>query len=796
MKCQLKTNPIALQENIIIGENYRITMLTEALVRLEYSHNHSFEDRASQMVLNRNFSKTNWRMLRNEDGIEIHTPRISIYYNEKEFSVNGLSIKVKGNISAYHSEWRYSEQFESLKGTARTLDMADGITELEEGIVSRNGFAVLDDSGTQVLKEDGWVEPRRKESIDVYFFGYGHSYKEALKDFYYLCGNTPMLPRYALGNWWSRYYQYSEGEYLELMDKFQEKQIPFAVAVIDMDWHLTEIDSKYGSGWTGYTWNKKLFPEPKRFLEKLRDKGMHVTLNVHPADGVRAYEDAYNNMAKEMGVNIENEDAVIFDASSQKFMEAYFKYVHHPLEEEGVDFWWIDWQQGGSSKIAGLDPLWILNHYHFLDNQRHEKRPMTFSRYAGPGSHRYPVGFSGDTITTWESLQFQPYFNTTASNIGYGWWSHDIGGHMMGYKNDEMVARWVQFGVFSPIMRLHSSNSPFNGKEPWRFKSETEDVMSEFLRMRHKLIPYIYTMNYRAYKEGIPLCTPMYYEYPERAEAYEVPNQFFFGNLCIVAPITTPRIINLNVACVNCWMPAGEYYDMYTHTRYRGNRKMDMYRTIHEIPVLIKAGGILTSTDEIDNANACHNPEQLSVQVFTGASGRFTLYEDDNQTCDYLLEKKVETIFEYEEKENVAILKVNAVNNKECYIPDTRKYHIEFIGITYGANTQIQVRNRGEEKSAEVIMNHKDNVMRIVVKDVSVQETLEIQINNYIVKNNPVEQMIFDFLNQAEIEFGMKEKIYDIVLKNEDVGQALSELCSLNMSKELLGVCVEILTAA
>ena len=100
--------------------------------------------------------------------------------------------------------------------------------------------------------------------------------------------------------------------------------------------------------------------------------------------------------------------------------------------------------------MEGLDPLWMLNHFHFLDNARDGKRPMTFSRYAGPGSHRYPVGFSGDTVVTWESLQFQPYFTSTASNIGYGWWSHDIGGHMGGYKDDELEGRWVSAGrIFS-----------------------------------------------------------------------------------------------------------------------------------------------------------------------------------------------------------------------------------------------------------------------------------------------------------------------------------------------------------
>ena len=134
-----------------------------------------------------------------------------------------------------------------------------------------------------------------------------------------------------------------------------------------------------------------------------------------------------------------------------------------------------------------------------MDSAREGKRPLTFSRYAGPGSHRYPIGFSGDTIVTWESLDFQPYFTLTASNIGYGWWSHDIGGHMLGYKDDEMTVRWVQLGIYSPIMRLHSSSSEFNGKEPWRYKKEAEMVMDHMLRERHRMIPYLYTMNYRSY---------------------------------------------------------------------------------------------------------------------------------------------------------------------------------------------------------------------------------------------------------------------------------------------------------
>lgn len=109
---------------------------------------------------------------------------------------------------------------------------------------------------------------------------------------------------------------------------------------------------------------------------------MHVTLNIHPADGVRAFEDVYEDMAKAMGVDYENEEPVNFDAADPNYLEASFHYIFHPMEDKGVDFWWLDWQQGGVTKVEGLDPLWVLNHYHYLDNARGGKRPMTFSRYA------------------------------------------------------------------------------------------------------------------------------------------------------------------------------------------------------------------------------------------------------------------------------------------------------------------------------------------------------------------------------------------------------------------------------
>ena len=431
-------------------------------------------------------------------------------------------------------------------------------------------------------------------------------------------------------------------------------------------------------------------------------------------------------MAKAMGVDIEKQEPVLCDLANPDFLENYFTCLHHPREEEGVDFWWIDWQQGNTTKIEGLDPLWILNHFHFLDHQRTGKRPLLFSRYAGPGSHRYSVGFSGDTITTWESLQFQPYFTAVASNIGYGWWSHDIGGHMLGYKDDEMTARWTQFGVYSPILRLHSSNSEFNGKEPWRFKPETEKAMGEALRERHRLLPYLYTMNYRAYKEGLPLVQPMYYEYPENGEAYYVKNQYLFGSVLMVAPVTSPREKGINRAKTVVWLPEGLWYDLYTGMMYSGDRMLVMYRSIESIPVLAKAGGILPLTEEIRGTEAGRNPKSLHIKVFTGASGDFVLYEDDNETCAYEKGSCVKTFMSRRKEKEEVVFEIRRPKGALELIPQRRTYRVDFVGMKGYCKGADKGLYRWKKSSGSGSYNRKLQAVEVCVGEVSIKQEVRV----------------------------------------------------------------------
>lgn len=788
---RIKTEGHAEDAAIIQGEKYRFTVLTEEMIRLEYCEDGQFEDRATQCVIDRKFKVPEYQVIENEESLEIITDKIHLVYNKQKFTDYGLSVQVRGNISLYHSIWHFGEEATDLRGTARTLDEADGAIELEHGIISRFGYGILDDSRSLVITEDGWVEPRKEDCIDIYFLGYGHEYEHCLKDYYHLTGKTPLLPRYALGNWWSRFYRYNDQEYKALMTRFEKEEIPFSVSVIDMDWHLVDIDPKYGSGWTGYTWNKELFPDPKEFMTWLHDHGLKVTLNVHPAGGVQAHEEKYKEMAEAMGRDWEKEEPVNFDVTDQKFLKAYFEYLHHPNEEEGVDFWWLDWQQGGLSKIPGLDPLWMLNHYHYLDSGRRGKRRLTFSRYAGMGSHRYPVGFSGDTIISWESLAFQPYFTANASNVGYGWWSHDIGGHMKGYRDEELSTRWIQFGVFSPIMRLHSSNSAFTGKEPWNYNAVSENIMKRYLKLRHEMIPYLYTMNYHASHDGQPLIRPMYYLEPEQPEAYEVPNEYYFGTELVVCPITEPTDKAAGTACVKAWIPEGKWYDIFSGLKYDGGRMLELYRSLEDIPVLAKEGAIIPLTDLTEYTNSVENPKELAVKIVPGKKNAFILMEDTGDTCEDKEENWAQTKLEWI-NENEFI--IHPANGNLDVIPKRRTWKMEFYGIADVDNLEVTVGGKAIE--TERIYDEKRHICQVNIPETEVTEQITISFSKgYLLRENNKPAEIFALLYQAKIEYEVKEKIYAYMKEGKTSSEMLGIIQAMHLPDSVCGMLSEVLLA-
>lgn len=779
-----------MQSSYITGEHYRITVLTPALIRLEYSHQGRFEDRPTQVIQNRSFPVPDYQVWKTEHGIELHTDSLNLFYDEKPFSRNGLWIENRSECRGIYCTWHFGDElYENLGGTARTLDEADGAVPLEPGILSRlQGYSVLDDSHSYALTEEGWLEPPEKDRQDLYFFSYGYAYQQALYDFFHLCGSTPLLPRYALGNWWSRFYRYSDQEYLELMSCFSGGKIPLSVAVVDMDWHES-TDGPDWKGWTGFTWNRELFPDPKGFLNKLHQMGLHVTLNLHPAEGIQPHEEMYPEAAAALGKDAARHQRIPFDPANRHFLNVYFNDILHPREAEGVDFWWIDWQQGGICSLPDLDPLWLLNHFHTLDIGRNGKRPLILSRYAGPGSHRYPIGFSGDSVISWKSLAFQPYFTATASNIGYGWWSHDIGGHTHGKRDDELQVRWLQYGVFSPIVRLHSTNNPFNGKEPWRYSPECSRIMKHFLRLRHQLLPYLYTMNWLSHEKGKMLVQPMYYSYPKMEEAYQVPNQYFWGSEIIVAPITKQMNAILKMGDVTCWLPDGIWHDVLTGMIYHGGSMRKLFRTLEHIPVLAPAGAIIPLQADPEDQNPY--PVEMLIFVFAGADGDFLLYEDDGETMDYKLGKYRKTQMRFSRKKGTSFT-ITPEHPTEEWIGQ-RHYVVTFSGVLDCSDGMIASIN-GKPVPAKTEYDIQKRRLSISLPFTSVADTIRIDIpSDLCVAKNDQQDYWKQMLNRAQIDYELKAKIWETLVAKGSEIRRLQALQALDLPESLLDALCEVM---
>ena len=785
--------PVSCIASVVAGQKYRFTVLTSRLIRMEYCPSGIFEDRASQSVFYRDFPEASFTFQKCDGVLTLETEYLTLIYRENEpFCKESLAVALKREPA---SCWHYGEDFEDLGGTARTLDEANGAIPMGRGVCSRNGFSVLDDSETMVLDSDGWVAVRRPDTVDSYFFGYGYDYVAAVQDLYRLTGLPPMLPAYALGNWWSRYHAYTQQEYCDLMDRFRREDIPFSVGVVDMDWHIVDIpeedrDPELPSGWTGYTWNKALFPDYKAFLKYLKDNHLHTALNLHPAEGVRRHESMYPEMAKASGIDPASGKRVPLDILSKEHMANYFDIIHHPYEAEGVDFWWMDWQQGTDywwihepnapgqyqDPRERMDPLWMLNHQHILDISRNGKRPMFFSRFVGPGSHRYPVGFSGDTTATWESLKFQPYFTAAASNVGYSWWSHDIGGHMMGYRDDELAVRWIQFGVFSPIMRLHSTNNNYQRKEPWSFGKEEGAIMGDWLRLRHSLFPYIYTMNRRTATQGLPLIQPMYYSHPKCNDAYRADNQYWFGSELIAAPITEKNDAFSRMGSAPVWLPKGQWFDFFTGLRYASarGRNIRAHRYLDTMPLFAKAGAIVPMAVYPKHENRLLNADTVEVLVFPGASNAFTLYEDVGEYSDYTQGAYAETKMSLSWGSDGEFV-IEPARGDLSLIPGTRTWKIGLRGFHKEAAVSVTVDGNAAE--AGVSRDPETNTIWIrLTCGVTEKITVSITGRELTHDNGDVLDRCDRILQLSQICTGEKEELMRLMTSEKTLHKRLVDM--------------------
>lgn len=500
---------------------------------------------------------------------------------------------------------------------------------------------------------------------DLYFFGHGLDFKGALREFTQLSGKPPIPPRFAFGVFYSRWWAYSDADLeVDIVGQYEDRGLPLDVLVIDMDWHLTFYknggtdQAGQSKGWTGLTWDKHLFPDPTQFLTWLHEKGIAVTLNLHPASGVQPWEDTYDAVARAMGIDPATHTYVPFRITDKKFTETWLNVSIGRRESEGVDFWWLDWQQGEDwiERVEGrrnVNPTLWLN-YVFTTNPHHwartPARPMLLHRFGGLGNHRYPVGFSGDSFASWETLGFQPEFTMMAANVAYGYWSHDLGG-FQNPPGPELFTRWIQWGAFSPIFRTHSSKDASSDRRIWKYSDAYYAVARAAMVLRASLVPYVYSEAWTAHETGLSVLRGAFLDYPTHDDAYTFTQQYLYGSQLLVAPVVTPVANDTQLAPKSVWLPPGDWYDFHSGNVLKGPIVHSYSYALHEIPRFATAGAILPLAAADRASSVGRNtrvPTALHVVVVPGAAKHFyELHEDDGLSKEYLTGHHTSTVFDF-----------------------------------------------------------------------------------------------------------------------------------------------------
>lgn len=756
---QAKANPSC----IIKGKKYRFTVLSERLIRIEYSDNGVFIDSPTQLVLNRNFVLPKFDVKQDSKYLEISTKYFSLAYT-KESPITASSLRV--SLNGTEAMWYYGHP--EVKTYDASFVSFEGKEKYIKGLYSLDGFSCIDDSSSLLIDPNGNLVKKSISTVDLYLFMYKDDFKLALKDYISLTGKPQLLPRYALGNWWSKNYAYKEEELNKLFNRFKKEEIPISILLFDKDWHITE--NKYN---TGYSFNRSLISSPNLFIENMHKRGIRVGLNINPIEGVYPHEEMYQNVLNY--IKVSPNTIIKFTPFNPQFLDIFFKILLHPLESFGTDFFWLDYPNSDNTT------QFLLSHYMYLDSGRKEaKRNMLITRNPQIAPHRYGVLYSGRSKVSFDTLRKLAYINIVAANIGISWWSHDIGGFYGGMEDGELYIRYIQLGCFSPIFRISVDKGRYYKREPWRWDKNTFAIVKEYMQLRHRLVPYIYSEGFKYYNEARPLISPIYHEQKELFYDSYYKNEYFFGSELLISPLISKKDPLMDRVIHKLYLPDGVWYDFKTGKKFPGGRSYVSFFKDGDYPVFAKSGSIIPMSTKIDNTLSL--PDELEIHVFPGMNNTYKFYEDDGITNLYKNGYFLKTEIDYNYQANNYTLIIRATEGKSGIVPSTRNYKIRFRNTK--ATNEVIANFNGN--NLEVNCYEDENDFIVEVKNVSTIGQLSINCKGKAIEIDSIRLINEDIdtiISDLEVETRLKDKISNILFSNLTIKKKRIQIKKLKKDK-------------
>ena len=608
--------------------------------------------------------------------------------------------------------------------------------KLDKGLYSTDGFAYIDDSNSLVLNENGTFSSRAEEEMDLYVFMYKKDLGLALQDYYKLTGYPLMIPRYSLGNWWYKDSSYTNKDIYDLVKRFKEEEIPISVFMLGNKWHPSNDP---------FTIDSNII-ETQSLKQYLNGNNVKLGLSINPNAKIGNNTLSYQNFGAVLG-----KDMKLLPVNNNK-LNLYTSAVINNLINNGVDIFNIDYNNP-QDKVS----LALLNHYHYANESLAlNKRSIVLTRNHNIAIHRYGIVKTGKTNVDWNTLAILPRFISSASNIGVSYVATAIGGYYNGIEDFELFIRYIQFGVFSPMLILASDDGKYYRREPWRWNIAQREIIKKYLVLRNKLIPYFYTEAYIYHKSGSPIIQPLYYKYPKIYDEPMYVNQYFLGTQLLVCPITKRKNQIMDRVVQRLFIPEGTWYELESGKKYLGNKYYMSFYKDEDYPVFCKEGSIIVMSLN----QTTDNPINLEVDIFPGCSSSYKLYEDDGITNNFKNGNSAITEYVFNYSQDKYELSINPISCQGL-VPDFRNYRIRFRNTN---SASITVSDGVNNVSATALIERNDLIIN--VPNVSSGSKLIITCVGDDIENSTLRLINDDIrgiLEDLEIQTTLKEKI-DAVL--------------------------------
>lgn len=535
-------------------------------------------------------------------------------------------------------------------------------------VMSSNKYMLLFDNSASGFMDLGKSEQEVMQfeasgGRTAYVVVAGDTYPKLVTHYTDITGKQPLPPRWALGNYASRFGYRNQQQVLDVVDGFIRDDIPLDALVFDLYWFGPDIKGHMGN----LEWDKNAFPEPEKMIQTLKQKGVNTILITEPfvltssgkwqeAVAAKALAQNLAGQPKTFDFYFGNTGLVdVFNTQGQD----WFNQNYQKLYQQGVTGWWGDL---GEPEVHPADTIHTLDNgekvtadeihnvyghqwakmlYHKQLEMAPEQRPFIMMRAGFAGSQRYGmIPWTGDVNRSWGGLKPQVELGLQMGLMGLGYIHSDLGGFAGGETFDpELYIRWLQYGVFQPVYRPHAQEHI--APEPIFHDKQVKDIVREFIKLRYQLLPYNYTLAYQNHTLGLPMMRPLFFEDESNPQLMDNSQSYLWGDSFLVTPVTDAGVESVTVD-----LPQGVWFDYWSDKKYQGGKKQELATQLETLPVLVRAGAFIPmvaatqSTKAYDATNVTlHYYADVSVKQ---ASGQ--MYEDDGATHDAVAKKQYQLL--------------------------------------------------------------------------------------------------------------------------------------------------------